>query len=458
MSRKSGIVNVRMVITEEKILSNIDKVQKLINPKSKKQIVQLDDDTYFKDLIESIKAYLIEYPKKKNFPASVYKAAYGLVEYATIQFEENTKKVEELIRQREENIALAGTLRELVEAVENKDSEWKDKVEENKGLFSEDLIDTLKLVGKDRSRRSQNYKDAIKLLNARVSNLETNLHIEIDMERTEDKSKALSYIGIEIADALKDIPRPADLIIEETPEEETETPVVEEIQVEEKKAKKTTKAATAKTAKKKANIEEAAVVEEVEAKPKARAKTKAKAENVEVIETKAKTKATKSTRVAKAELIDVEPKAKKAKVELIDVEPEIKVAKAELIDVVPEIEEAKKPVKRYVRVKGYRVNAIKENEEPKEEKVEIIKEQPKQEVVPKKKVSQLIKIEENEEDTEVDEQQAIQDYQESVTFEKKPSLWQRIKNSKLGRVVSYVLKIRIRIELPNALPEGRGEE
>lgn len=458
MSRKSGIVNVRMVITEEKILSNIDKVQKLINPKSKKQIVQLDDDTYFKDLIESIKAYLIEYPKKKNFPASVYKAAYGLVEYATIQFEENTKKVEELIRQREENIALAGTLRELVEAVENKDSEWKDKVEENKGLFSEDVIDTLKLVGKDRSRRSQNYKDAIKLLNARVSNLETNLHIEIDMERTEDKSKALSYIGIEIADALKDIPRPADLIIEETPEEETETPVVEEIQVEKKKAKKTTKAATAKTAKKKANIEEAAVVEEVEAKPKARAKTKAKAENVEVIETKAKTKATKSTRVVKAELIDVEPKAKKAKVELIDVEPEIKVAKAELIDVVPEIEEVKKPVKRYVRVKGYRVNAIKENEEPKEEKVEIIKEQPKQEVVPKKKVSQLIKIEENEEDTEVDEQQAIQDYQESVTFEKKPSLWQRIKNSKLGRVVSYVLKIRIRIELPNALPEGRGEE
>lgn len=458
MSRKSGIVNVRMVITEEKILSNIDKVQKLINPKSKKQIVQLDDDTYFKDLIESIKAYLIEYPKKKNFPASVYKAAYGLVEYATIQFEENTKKVEELIRQREENIALAGTLRELVEAVENKDSEWKDKVEENKGLFSEDLIDTLKLVGKDRSRRSQNYKDAIKLLNARVSNLETNLHIEIDMERTEDKSKALSYIGIEIADALKDIPRPADLIIEETPEEETETPVVEKIQVEEKKAKKTTKAATAKTAKKKANIEEAAVVEAVEAKPKARAKTKAKAENVEVIETKAKTKATKSTRVVKAELIDVEPKAKKSKVELIDVEPEIKVAKAELIDVVPEIEEAKKPVKRYVRVKGYRVNAIKENEEPKEEKVEIIKEQPKQEVIPKKKVSQLIKIEENEEDTEVDEQQAIQDYQESVTFEKKPSLWQRIKNSKLGRVVSYVLKIRIRIELPNALPEGRGEE
>lgn len=66
MSR-SGIVNVRMVITEEKILSNIDKVQKMINPKSKKQIVQLDEDSYFKDLVESIKTYLIEYPKKKIF-------------------------------------------------------------------------------------------------------------------------------------------------------------------------------------------------------------------------------------------------------------------------------------------------------------------------------------------------------------------------------------------------------
>ena len=50
MSR-SGIVNVRMVITEEKILSNMDKVQKLINPNSKKQIVQLEEDAFFKDLM-----------------------------------------------------------------------------------------------------------------------------------------------------------------------------------------------------------------------------------------------------------------------------------------------------------------------------------------------------------------------------------------------------------------------
>ena len=145
---KSGIVNVRMVITEEKILSNIEKVQKMINPNSKKQIVQLEEDSYFKDLIESIKTYLIEYPKKKNFPSSVYKAAYGLVEFATNQFEENTKKIEDLIRQREENIVLAGQLKEIVEAVENKEEGWKDKVKEAEESFSEDIIETLNIVGK----------------------------------------------------------------------------------------------------------------------------------------------------------------------------------------------------------------------------------------------------------------------------------------------------------------------
>ncbi len=217
---RPGIVNVRMVITEEKILSNIDKVQKIINPNSKKQIIQLDEDTYFKDLIESIKMYLIEYPKKKNFPKSVYKAAYGLVEYATNQFEENTKQIEDLIRQREKNIGLASELREVLAVVEEKDKDWKDRINEVSDDFPEDIIDTLSLIGRCRTKKSENYQDAIKLVNARIANLESNLHIEIDMERIEDRSKALSYIGIEIAEALKGIPTP----IDDEPEK-VETPV-----------------------------------------------------------------------------------------------------------------------------------------------------------------------------------------------------------------------------------------
>ena len=40
---KSSNGNVRMVITEEKILANIEKVKKMINPNSKKRIVKLEE-------------------------------------------------------------------------------------------------------------------------------------------------------------------------------------------------------------------------------------------------------------------------------------------------------------------------------------------------------------------------------------------------------------------------------
>ena len=130
----------------------------------------------------------------------------------------------------------------------------------------------------------------MKLLNARVNNLESNLHIEIDMERLEDSSKALSFIGIEVADALKLIP---------TPEEQIEA------------------------------------IREQEA----------------------------------------------------NIEPENTI-----------------------------INEAQEFEAEK------------------------------------------QQYEEETTFEVKPSIWQKIKNSKIVRAATYVFKIRIRIELPgNALPEGRGE-
>ena len=225
---KSGIVNVRMVITEEKIISNIDKVQKMINPNNKKQIVQLEEDIYFKDLIESIKTYLVEYPKKKNFPISVYNAAYDLVEFAINQFEENTKKVEELIKKREKNIALAGELSDLVKAVDEKQDGWKEDIEKASNKFSEDVIEALNTIGRCKGKTSQKYNDSMKLLKARINNLESNLHIEIDMERLEDSSKALSFIGIEISDALKLIPTPEEKVEEIKAEEVAEEPAAVE--------------------------------------------------------------------------------------------------------------------------------------------------------------------------------------------------------------------------------------
>ena len=324
---KFGIVNMSMVITEEKILSNIDKVQKLINPNSKKQIIELEEDSYFKDLVESIKTYLIEYPKKKNFPAEVYKSAYGLVEFATSQFEENTKKIENLIQQREENIVLSGELKETLESAESKEDGWKEKVSKISNKLDDDIVENLKLIGKSREKDSTEYKDAYKMVKARVNNLESNLHIEIDMERLEDSSKALSYIGIEVADALKLIP---------APEEQLEAVAVQNAIDEE--AKKT------ELAIEKEEFEDTALEELVN-------------------ETLEEVKETKTIQT---------------------------------IQTIPE------------------------------EKDEILEEK--------------------------------QQYEQDITFEAKPSLWQRFKNSKLVRAATYVFRIKVRIELPsNALPEGRGE-
>ena len=207
---KKGMVNVKMVITEEKILSNIEKIHKLIEPNSKRQIVELDDDSYFKDLVESIKTYLIEYPKKKNFPKEIYDAAYELVEYATNQFEVNTKQIDKLIKKREFNIKTAAILKQTLAIVQSGDNEWKRAVDEVSQRLPEDVIQALVIIGKSKKDSSAEYQAAMKLINAKIANLQSNLHIEIDLERVEDRSKALSYIGIEVADALKLIPIPAD--------------------------------------------------------------------------------------------------------------------------------------------------------------------------------------------------------------------------------------------------------
>ena len=207
---KHGIVNVRMVITEEKILSNIDKVQRIINPKSKKQIIELDGNSYFKDLIESIKTYLIEYPKKKNFPKSVYDQAYRLIEYATNQFEVSTKQVEELVKQKEYNIKSASILKQTIALAESKDATWKKALIEVSKRLSPEILEAVNKIGNAENKDTKEYQATIKMLNARILNLQSNLHIEIDIERYEDRLKALSYIGIEISDSLKTIPIPAD--------------------------------------------------------------------------------------------------------------------------------------------------------------------------------------------------------------------------------------------------------
>ena len=211
--KKTKLFNVRMMIKEEKILSNINKVKKLINPNSKKQIIKLEEDSYFKDLMESITNFLIEYPNKTAFPSDVYKSAYDLVEYATLQFENNNNQIAKLMSEREENIKTSYMLREALETVSEKQEGWVSRLSRYEGKFDKNISEGLSLIVNSQNLEDENVRTATKMIETKISNLESNLFIEIDIERIEDRSKALSSIGIELADSLKTIPTPIERVV-----------------------------------------------------------------------------------------------------------------------------------------------------------------------------------------------------------------------------------------------------
>ena len=368
--KAEGIVNVKMVITEEKILSNIDKIQKLINPKSKKQIVKLEEDSYFKDLVESVKSYLLEYPKKNSFPRSVYSAAYGLVEFATNQFEENTKTVEELIRKREKNIKLASVLRDATKVVKAKAKNWKVIVKKLEPKYSPDVAKNLNIIGNSTDTGSQEYIKACKYIDVKISNLEANLHIEIDMERIEDASKALSYIGIEIAEALKYIP---------TPVEDSED---DELNIE----------SQTKAVNNKKNVK-----------------------NVKNVQNQQKNSDDENN----------QPKigggSEKTNIRDIDEELEDETEEAEDYETEEDYED-------YEEEEAYEEEDTYEEAESQDNVA-------------------------NAQEEDFDDEE----YLEETRFEKKPSLWQRIKNSKLVRTINYILKIRVVLDYP-ALPDGNSNK
>ena len=233
--KKTKLFNVRMMIKEEKILSNINKVKKLINPNSKKQIIKLEEDSYFKDLMESITNFLIGYPNKTAFPSDVYKSAYDLVEYATLQFENNNNQIAKLMSEREENIKTSYMLREALETVSEKQEGWVSRLSRYEGKFDKNISEGLSLIANSQNLEDENVRTATKMIETKISNLESNLFIEIDIERIEDRSKALSSIGIELADSLKTIPAPIERVVANVSTQNI-TNVEEEISTDELKS------------------------------------------------------------------------------------------------------------------------------------------------------------------------------------------------------------------------------
>lgn len=109
---------------------------------------------------------------------------------------------------------MANVLSDVLKAVEGKSKNWKEIIKKVKRKYPEDVVEALKIIGTT-DENSEDHQAAEKLIHAKISNLEKNEFVGIDIERTEDKSKALSYIGIEIGDALKYVSAPVQIVQEE---------------------------------------------------------------------------------------------------------------------------------------------------------------------------------------------------------------------------------------------------
>lgn len=199
-------------VEETKIISNIDKISKQIDPNSKKQITELSENAEFRRKVESIKEYLSSYIGQAGLSKEVYDKAKALTSFCNEDYKKLIDRKIELEAQAKKNIELAKTLNEvyLFAVTRENFSEYEKFLQDNDlGIY----VDKLHIIAQ-KDRKSKEYIECEKAVKSKINNLEGNLHIDIDLDRIQDKQKALSYISIELDNVLAKLADAVDLLVE----------------------------------------------------------------------------------------------------------------------------------------------------------------------------------------------------------------------------------------------------
>ena len=189
-------------ITElQRIVQKLEKLEKMINPNSKKSLILWEEDNSFKNLISSIVTYANNCDTKDEFPIELYDKLKALGEDVDRQIIDGKAKIETLNKQATENVALSERLsKAYISATAGRSIEELEssidvpELQEYKGHLE-------KIVTCETS--SEEYIEAEKAIKSKISNLENSVHIAIDLERTTSKGSALEYIKKEVTPAIE---------------------------------------------------------------------------------------------------------------------------------------------------------------------------------------------------------------------------------------------------------------
>lgn len=185
----------------QRIVQKIDKLEKMINPNSKKSLILWEEDTSFKSLISTIADYATTC-NTDEFPVELLDKLKYMKEDTEKQLADGEAKIKELNTQSKENIQLSEILSSAyVSAMAGvAESEYAEKIQNDEVLSPmKEYLDTIATNLPD----SDEYIKAEKTIKSKITNLENSVHITIDLERTTSKAGALEYIKAEITPAVE---------------------------------------------------------------------------------------------------------------------------------------------------------------------------------------------------------------------------------------------------------------
>lgn len=215
-----GNNDVNVVSVElQRCIQKLDKLEKMINPNSKKSLILWEEDDAFKKLISDIKEYALTCDVSE-FPVELLDKLKALQIDASSQIIEGTSKIVSLNEQAKINLELSRTLATMyISAMAaNPLDEYEEELSNPELTPMREYLETICTSVPE----SEEYVKAEKTIKSKISNLENSVHITIDLERTTSKASALEYIKTEITAPIERLQSEYDakyVIVEENGEE-----------------------------------------------------------------------------------------------------------------------------------------------------------------------------------------------------------------------------------------------